>query len=690
MPRVGLALALAPLAAAQPCPNLCNGHGHCKTQDRVCECFDGYMGGDCSEMSCPYGVAWADEATATDVAHKAMECSNRGICDRTTGQCACESARFEGAACERKTCPTACNGHGRCQSMNYRASQRDLGAGTMQLYAYKTVWDAEMMYGCVCDDGYFGPDCTLRACPIGDDPLTEYSTSTSGRTVAQADEQQQIECVADGGTFYLSFMNAASINIPYDADSTAVADAIANIATVDNAYYTSVVVSPDFETVCTSNGNSFAVVFKQNFGDLPSLVPNVDALTSSRGTASVVVSEITSGSKENETCSNRGLCGTDTGVCTCSTGYDTSDGANQPGQRGDCGYASDITDCPGEISCSGNGVCQGPPTYRCDCENGWTGADCSLMTCPRGLSWFDLPSIDNCAHGVSCTGSVFGDGFLPAEVECGDMGICDPTTGICACMDGFFGAACDKMSCPGDPACNDHGTCMSMSELATVAEENGDATAYTYGATPNDAYTWDADRVYGCRCDDGFSGFDCSLADCPMGDDPLTKFQANERQSLTCYEETADDDAAKQLFFTFRQAESAALDYTTLTFAQLEAALEAIDGIDDVSVYSEALSDDAANVAGDTLVCTGYETFVEFLSPTGDLPLLTSKTTATKDVAISEDTKGTKEWITCSGRGLCDTTMGTCMCFTGFGASDNQGGSGTYANCGYHEPIIIL
>ena len=81
MLRVGLALALAPLAAAQPCPNLCNGHGHCKTQDRVCECFDGYMGGDCSEMSCPYGVAWADEATATDVAHKAMECSNRGICD---------------------------------------------------------------------------------------------------------------------------------------------------------------------------------------------------------------------------------------------------------------------------------------------------------------------------------------------------------------------------------------------------------------------------------------------------------------------------------------------------------------------------------------------------------------------------------------------------------------------------------
>ena len=193
MLRVGLALALAPLAAAQPCPNLCNGHGHCKTQDRVCECFDGYMGGDCSEMSCPYGVAWADEATATDVAHKAMECSNRGICDRTTGQCACESARFEGAACDRKTCPTACNGHGRCMSMSYRASQRDLGAGTMQLYDYQTVWDAEMMYGCVCDDGYFGPDCTLRSCPIGDDPLTEYSTTVGGCNDG-ATEHFQAEC----------------------------------------------------------------------------------------------------------------------------------------------------------------------------------------------------------------------------------------------------------------------------------------------------------------------------------------------------------------------------------------------------------------------------------------------------------------------------------------------------------------
>jgi hypothetical protein len=33
---------------------------------------------------------------------------------------------------------------------------------------------------------------------------------------------------------------------------------------------------------------------------------------------------------------------------------------------------------------------------------------------------------------------------------------------------------------------------------------------------------WDADKIYGCVCDEGFEGHDCSLKSCPKGDDPLT------------------------------------------------------------------------------------------------------------------------------------------------------------------------
>eukprot|EP00620_Florenciella_sp_RCC1587_P003699 CAMPEP_0182595994 /NCGR_PEP_ID=MMETSP1324-20130603/83393_1 /TAXON_ID=236786 /ORGANISM="Florenciella sp., Strain RCC1587" /LENGTH=63 /DNA_ID=CAMNT_0024813639 /DNA_START=1 /DNA_END=189 /DNA_ORIENTATION=- len=33
---------------------------------------------------------------------------------------------------------------------------------------------------------------------------------------------------------------------------------------------------------------------------------------------------------------------------------------------------------------------------------------------------------------------------------------------------------------------------------------------------------WDADMIYGCVCDEGFEGMDCSELSCPAGDDPIT------------------------------------------------------------------------------------------------------------------------------------------------------------------------
>ena len=129
------------------------------------------------------------------------------------------------------------------------------------------------------------------------------------------------------------------------------------------------------------------------------------------------------------------------------------------------------------------------------------------------------------------------------------MGICDRTTGECGCVDGFEGGACEYLSCPGDPACNAHGECMSMSLLAENAALNGDATEYTYGATANSPQTWDSEKVQGCRCDPGYFGYDCSLLSCPYGDDPLTKYsqknvpQANERQKITCSANDDDDTA---------------------------------------------------------------------------------------------------------------------------------------------------
>ena len=53
-----------------------------------------------STEECPMGPAWADKAYEIDSAHRDLECSNAGICDRSSGLCKCFDG-FAGSACQR-------------------------------------------------------------------------------------------------------------------------------------------------------------------------------------------------------------------------------------------------------------------------------------------------------------------------------------------------------------------------------------------------------------------------------------------------------------------------------------------------------------------------------------------------------------------------------------------------------------
>lgn len=175
------------------CPNSCSGHGKCNQFD-ICTCDPGWSNYDCSERECRKGIAWfsysksvLDEsslahpgisinwddnpATPKVGTHKPIdyvECSNNGICERRTGECKC-FAGFYGASCDRSRCPGEghCSGHGRCETV---ASANKIADDTIDY----SDWDADFLYGCICDSGYIGYDCSKRLCPRGEDPMTDY------------------------------------------------------------------------------------------------------------------------------------------------------------------------------------------------------------------------------------------------------------------------------------------------------------------------------------------------------------------------------------------------------------------------------------------------------------------------------------------------------------------------------------
>jgi len=205
---VALALAVISSVSAE-CANGCNGHGKCTSYD-MCICNRNWQASDCSERVCQFGLAHVDTPKGdldmsgdisdadtpviensfnypygttemfpamqdTDLgiqaqsAHYYMECSNKGTCDRGTGECNCFDG-FDGASCQRASCPNSCSGHGVCKTIE--ALAKSDGDNIYKL------WDRQSTMGCECDASYFGSDCSQRECKHGIDPLYFDDSST--------------------------------------------------------------------------------------------------------------------------------------------------------------------------------------------------------------------------------------------------------------------------------------------------------------------------------------------------------------------------------------------------------------------------------------------------------------------------------------------------------------------------------
>lgn len=228
-------------------------------------------------------------------------------------------------------------------------------------------------------------------------------------------------------------------------------------------------------------------------------------------------------------------------------------------------------------------------------------------------------------------------------------------------------------------ACNNNGKCLTMSQLAQTRTVDGALSAVTYGATPNTAATWDADKIHGCYCHDGYYAvpdratgvlsYYCSHQPCPYGDDPRTP--TVEMQTATC---TATAGAFKLLFDDGARhgAHTTAAIAFDATAAVVEARLEALPSIQDVAVVFST----------GTAACSGAGvgiavTFTDTNSVTADLNLMTVDASET---CTSPDGGKTCEAVTLDGvAATCTGTNdgGGTPCLHWKGDTALQAGAGT-------------
>jgi len=298
-----------------------------------------------------------DSSPQNDEAHGYIECSGRGTCDRSQGECKCYDG-YTGSACQRTECPHTCSGHGVCRSLaeiaasglNKRSTGSDSGqirySGVEDTFVY-SLWDADAYHACICDPGYTGYDCSMRECPRGDDPLTTGTRYTGNEAAEWATMTFELTPGSPSvSTIRFDFtgwdgrtMSAyASIDSQNDApgqrDTTTDPVSLPGLSTIAGKMMQAIRGMPGgllqkaevyADSSCSPGAAcSFTIELvdrpgKQSIMDVSVVVGG--ATVSTAPAWATTGGRDMDGNREEITCSARGLCDFDSGICQCFQGY---------------------------------------------------------------------------------------------------------------------------------------------------------------------------------------------------------------------------------------------------------------------------------------------------------------------------------------------------------------------------------
>lgn len=148
-----------------------------------------------------------------------------------------------------------------------------------------------------------------------------------------------------------------------------------------------------------------------------------------------------------------------------------------------------------------------------------------IGVCPFGEAFVDSPLGDLNKDGLIDSTNVLNEwrtkvgiaenleGYaskyrLHRYAECSNAGLCNREQGVCECFAGYEGSACQRHSCPtsNSEICSGNGMCLPSTILASLNKKD---------------MSWEYEKFPVCKCDNGWSGIDCSKRNCPKGFDPV-------------------------------------------------------------------------------------------------------------------------------------------------------------------------